>query len=62
MADETCPAMSMPTTAAPSRAKSTAVERPMPRAAPVMIATLPLRRPLPVLLIVGSRLTLSPRQ
>ena len=51
----TGPATSTPTTAAPSRAKATAVARPMPRAAPVMMATLPARRPLPFHRHVGSR-------
>jgi hypothetical protein len=40
-AGETGPAISMATTSAPFAAISTAIARPMPRAAPVTTATLP---------------------
>src|SRR5581483_9820943 len=42
----TSPSMSLISTFAPSRTKSSAVARPMPRAEPVMIAALPSRSPM----------------
>ena len=42
--------MSLPTTVAPSLRNSSAAARPMPDAAPVTIATLPLRRPVAMLI------------
>ena len=49
--DEIAPERAAQTTAAPSRAKSRLIARPMPLLAPVMIATLPSSRPMRVLLL-----------
>src|ERR1700759_2711290 len=54
--------MSVTTNRAPSRAKSSAVARPMPNAAPVITADLPRRRPNPwVTGGDGRRLTRTPQ-
>ena len=62
----TGPAISIATTSAPLAANSTAIARPMPRAAPVTTATLPFSmeprpgRTGPALLLAGGSGTLSP--